>query len=60
MKPRELENIVKTDGWQYTDTKGSHHHYKHPSKPGKLTIPFHNSDLKIKTVNSILKQAGLK
>ncbi|MHB8075635.1 type II toxin-antitoxin system HicA family toxin [Desulfosporosinus fructosivorans] len=32
MKPRELENIVKADGWQYTDTKGSHKHYKHPSK----------------------------
>jgi len=60
MKFRELENIVKADGWQYTDTKGSHRHYKHPSKPGKLTIPYHNNDLKIKTVNSILKLAGLK
>lgn len=37
MKFRELENIVKTDGWQYTDTKGSRRHYKHPSKPEKLT-----------------------
>ncbi|MDQ7095959.1 type II toxin-antitoxin system HicA family toxin [Desulfosporosinus sp. PR] len=61
MKPRELEGIVKADGWKYKDTKGSHKHYKHPSKPGKVTIPFHeNKDLKIKTVNSILKQAGLK
>lgn len=60
MKPRELENIIKNDGWQYTDTKGSHNHYKHPSKPGKVTIPFHGKDLKNKTVNSILKQAGLK
>ncbi|EHQ90665.1 type II toxin-antitoxin system HicA family toxin [Desulfosporosinus youngiae] len=60
MKPRELENIVKADGWQYTDTKGSHKHYKHPSKPGKVTISFHGKDLKTKTVNSILKQAGLK
>ncbi|WP_366946882.1 type II toxin-antitoxin system HicA family toxin [Desulfosporosinus nitroreducens] len=25
MKPRELENIIKADGWKYTDAKGSHH-----------------------------------
>jgi predicted RNA binding protein YcfA (HicA-like mRNA interferase family) len=60
MKFRELENILKADGWNYTDTKGSHRHYTHPSKPGKVTIPFHNTDLKIKTVNSILKQVGLR
>lgn len=40
MKPRELENIIQADGWKYTGTKGSHRHYKHPSKPGKVTIPF--------------------
>ena len=60
MKFRELEKIIKDDGWQYIDTKGSHDHYKHATKPGKVTIPFHNTDLKIKTANSILKQAGLK
>ena len=60
MKFRELVKIIKDDGWQYIDTRGSHHHYKHPTKPGKVTIPFHNTDLKIKTANSILKQAGLK
>jgi predicted RNA binding protein YcfA (HicA-like mRNA interferase family) len=60
MRFRELEKILKDDGWQYVDTKGSHHHYKHPTKPGKVTIPFRNSDLKTKTANSILKQAGLK
>ncbi|MFZ3101964.1 MAG: type II toxin-antitoxin system HicA family toxin [Desulfitobacteriaceae bacterium] len=60
MRFRELEKTLKDDGWQYVDTKGSHHHYKHPTKPGKVTIPFHNTDLKTKTANSILKQAGLK
>ncbi len=60
MKFRELEKIIKDDGREYIGTKGSHHHYKHPTKPGKVTIPFHNTDLKVKTANSTLKQAGLK
>lgn len=60
MKFRELENIIKADGWQYIGTKGSHYYYEHPTKPGKVTIPHHGKELKIKTVNSILKQAGLK
>ncbi len=60
MNFREIENIIKKDGWQYIYTRGSHYYYKHPTKPGKVTIPFHGKDLKTKTVNSILKQAGLK
>ncbi|NPV26403.1 MAG: type II toxin-antitoxin system HicA family toxin [Firmicutes bacterium] len=61
MKFREIENIIKKDGWEYSYTAGSHYYYKHPTKPGKVSIPFHgNKDLKTKTVNSILKQAGLK
>ncbi|MDD6598786.1 type II toxin-antitoxin system HicA family toxin [Anaerovibrio sp.] len=39
---------------------GSHHQYKHPTKPGKVTIPRHIGDLDRGTVNSILRQAGLK
>ncbi|MDD2444170.1 MAG: type II toxin-antitoxin system HicA family toxin, partial [Desulfotomaculaceae bacterium] len=42
-------------------TSGSHYYYKHPTKPGKISIPYHpGRDLKTKTVNSILRQAGLK
>ncbi|HAG11851.1 MAG TPA: hypothetical protein DCK76_10885 [Desulfotomaculum sp.] len=32
----------------------------HPTKPGKISIPCHNKEIKPKTINSILKQAGLK
>jgi len=34
--------------------------FKHQTKPGKVTIPIHNKDLKPKTLSTILKQAGLK
>lgn len=60
MKFRDLEKILKLDGWKYVYTRGSHYYYKHPTKPGKITIPHHDGDLNPKTVNSILKQAGLK
>lgn len=57
---REVEKLILKDGWYLKAVKGSHHHYKHPSKPGKVTIPKHGGDLDLKTVKSILEQAGLK
>ncbi|HHW94569.1 MAG TPA: type II toxin-antitoxin system HicA family toxin [Mogibacterium sp.] len=60
MRAREIEKIIEKDGWKLKSTKGSHRHYKHPSKPGKVTIPFHTGDLDKRTVKSILEQAGLK
>ncbi len=61
VKVREAIRIVRRDGWRYVRTKGSHRQYKHPTKPGKVTIPGHPSeDLSPKLWESILKQAGLK
>jgi predicted RNA binding protein YcfA (HicA-like mRNA interferase family) len=39
---------------------GSHHQYKHPTKPGKVTVPHPRKDLPIGTARSILKQAGIQ
>ena len=59
MKPKEIEKILLADGWYLKNVKGSHHHYKHPEKAGKVTVPFHNKDLDIRTAKSILEQAGI-
>lgn len=59
-KPREMEKIILADGWIFDGQEGSHRHYIHPDKPGKVTIPFHSGDIPKGTENSILKQAGLK
>ncbi len=59
-KPIEMERIVLNDGWTFKNQEGSHRHYTHPLKPGKVTIPFHCKELTKFTENSILKQAGLK
>ena len=60
MRAEEIEKLIVADGWIFKTQKGSHRHYKHPDKRGKVTIPFHKGDLDKGTANSILKQAGIK
>ena len=61
MKIRDLIKRLEEDGWYSGRTKGSHRQYKHNEKPGLVTIAGKaNDDLAKGTLNSILKQAGLK
>jgi predicted RNA binding protein YcfA (HicA-like mRNA interferase family) len=61
MKAQEIIRILEQDGWKLVRQKGSHMQFKHPSKPGITTVPYHGSkDLAKYNVESILKQAGLK
>ncbi len=53
--------MLEQDGWYLVRTRGSHHQYKHLTKPGLVTVPGKPGDeLAPGTLNSILKQAGLK
>ncbi len=62
MTVREIMKILHDDGWYEIEarTKGSHVQMKHPTKPGKVTVPNHRGDIAPGTLRSILKQAGLK
>ena len=62
MTAREVLRMLAEDGWQEVPgrTKGSHIQLKHPTKLGKVTVPSHSGDIPPGTLNSILKQAGLK
>ena len=61
MRVREVVRLIEADGWYLVATKGSHRQYKHPVKSGRLTVAGHPADdVAPGTVNSILKQAGLK
>ncbi len=61
MKVREIINLLEADGWVLVRIRGSHRHYKHPVKSGKVTVPGHPSDmLNPKTQASILEQAQLE
>ncbi len=61
MKVREILHLLGNDGWQLIRTSGSHRQFRHSSKPGTVTVAGKESlDLPSGTLNSILKQAGLK
>jgi predicted RNA binding protein YcfA (HicA-like mRNA interferase family) len=61
MKVREAIKLIEGDGWYLDRTRGSHRQFKHPQKPGLVTIAGKfNDDLAPGTKNSILRQAGLK
>ena len=61
MRYREVEKILKADGWYEVDKKGSHHHFEHSVKPGKVTVPEHGgSDVDKDIVRLIFRQAGIK
>lgn len=60
MKSSDLIKELENAGWQQVRVKGSHHHFKHPSKPGTLTVPHPKKDLKKGLVDGIRKAAGLK
>ena len=61
MKVREVLALLESDGWYLVRTRGSHRQFKHPTKPGTVTVAGKPSlDLPPGTLNSILKQAGLR
>jgi predicted RNA binding protein YcfA (HicA-like mRNA interferase family) len=60
MSSREVLRALLQDGWVLQGTRGSHHQYTHPSKPGRVTVPHPKKDLKVGTIRSIEKQAGIR
>ena len=57
----DLIDEVEDDGWVYQYTRGSHHHFEHPTKRGKVTIAGRRSkDLHPATARDIRRQAQIK
>ena len=60
-KVREVLQMLKKDGWQEVRTKGDHRQYKHPEKPGTVTVRGKGSEVLSQfLLNSIWHQAGWK
>jgi predicted RNA binding protein YcfA (HicA-like mRNA interferase family) len=57
---KDIIKALKKDGWKLVGVTGSHHHFKHPTKAGKVTVPHPKKDMPIGTLVSIEKQAGIK
>ena len=60
VKSSDLIKLLELAGWKQVAVRGSHHQFKHPEKPGRVTIPHPKKDLPIGTVAAILKEGGLK
>lgn len=60
MDTRTIISLLAADGWFEVARKGSHVQLKHPTKPGRVTVPHPKRDLPIGTVKSIEQQSGLK
>lgn len=60
LKVSEILRLIEADGWYLVATKGSHRQYRHPVKPGRVTVAGKPSGvLPPGTERSILRQAGL-
>jgi len=60
MKVRNVIKRLEDDGWYLARTRGSHRQFKHPEKPGLVTVPGRMSDeLAPGTLNSIWRQAQI-
>jgi predicted RNA binding protein YcfA (HicA-like mRNA interferase family) len=60
VRPKEVIRALGRAGFFIHHTSGSHYVLKHPGKPQlRVTVPYHNKDLKRRTLASIIDQAGL-
>ncbi len=57
---REVIAMLRADGWELMSIEGSHHHFKHPTKKGKVTVKNPQKDIPPKTLKSIALQSGLQ
>ncbi len=60
MSSKEIIRLLQKHGWVMDRSKGSHHQFKHPSRPGLVTVPHPKKDLPTGTARAILKSAGLE
>ena len=59
IKPRVVIRVLQRAGFVVHHITGSHYIFKHPTKPElRVTVPYHNKDLKRKTLASIIEQTG--
>ena len=58
MDSRDIIKRLEADGWRLVRSKGSHRQYKHPQRPGLVTVPHPRKELPRGTLKSIFRQAG--
>ncbi|WP_426029322.1 type II toxin-antitoxin system HicA family toxin [Brevundimonas sp. TWP2-2] len=60
MKSADAIAMLRAASWMVVGQKGSHIQLKHPSVPGRVTVPHPKRDLKVGTLKSIERQSGVR
>jgi predicted RNA binding protein YcfA (HicA-like mRNA interferase family) len=60
MNSREIIRAIQRAGWEHVGTTGDHWQFRHPTRPGRVTVPHPKRDLPTSTLRSIEKQSGVK
>ena len=61
MKVRDVTKRIRADGWYYVGSRGDHHQFKHPSKPGQVTVKGQpREEVSGALLASIWRQASLR
>lgn len=60
MRSRDIIKKLEKAGWIEVRQQGSHKQFRHPSKPGTVTVPHPKSEMAIGTIKSIERQSGLR
>jgi predicted RNA binding protein YcfA (HicA-like mRNA interferase family) len=59
MDSSEVIRRLKADGWFQVAHEGDHVQFKHPEKPGRVTVPHPVKDIPDGTLAGIRRQSGL-
>ena len=57
---RDVLRMLFADGWFEVNCVGDHHQFKHPTKPGRVTVRHPVKDMGVRDLKSIEKQSGIK
>jgi predicted RNA binding protein YcfA (HicA-like mRNA interferase family) len=60
MDSRTIIASIEADGWREVRVTGSHHHFRHPTRPGTVTVPHPKRDVPIGTLRSIERASGVR
>ena len=60
MDSRDIIRKLEAAGWRVDRVRGSHHQFRHPSRPGTVTVPHPRKNLSIVVIRSIERQAGIR
>lgn len=59
MNSREVIRALEQAGWERVAQRGSHVQFRHPYRPGRVTVPHPERDLPLGTLLRLSKQSGL-